>query len=68
MSKTQLRTACFYLTQEEVKRLDEIRGFIPRSKMGAIAVRRLIEDFENGKLELLPTTTKASGVAPNNKS
>jgi hypothetical protein len=52
-----MRTAVFYLTDDEIKRLDEIRGLIPRSRMGAIAIRRLIADMEAGRLSLLPDMT-----------
>lgn len=67
MSKTIKRTACFYLPHEDVRRLDEIRGIISRSKIGAIAVRRLIADVETGKMVLpseIMTTKKKnnSGV------
>jgi hypothetical protein len=54
MSRTPQRTTCFYLSQEDVRRLDELRGIFSRSKMGVIAVKRLIKDIETGRL-ILPT-------------
>jgi hypothetical protein len=54
-----MRTAVFYLTDDEIKRLDELRGLVPRSRMGAITVRRLIADIEGGRVSLLPEMTTA---------
>ena len=52
MSKTFLKTSNFYLTQDEMDRLDRLRGYVPRSRIGALAVRRFLDDVESGKVEL----------------
>lgn len=62
-----MRTAVFYLTNEEIERLDEIRGLIPRSRMGAIAIRRLIADIENGRHNLLPEMVVVAAMGGNDK-
>ncbi len=49
-----MKTACFYLTDEEIKRLDRLRGMIPRSRMGVLAVQRFLDDIESGRVELFP--------------
>lgn len=54
MSKTLLKTSSFYLTEEELKRLDRIRGYLPRSRIGTLALRRFLDDVENGRVELVP--------------
>jgi hypothetical protein len=53
MSKTLLKKIAFYLTDEEVERVNKARGLIPASRVGAIAVRRLLDDLEKGKVNLL---------------
>jgi hypothetical protein len=58
MSKTLLRRGSFYLTEEEFERLDKLRGFIPRSRMGAFAMQRLLDDIEKNGLELVSKPTK----------
>jgi hypothetical protein len=67
MSKTIQRTACFYLPHEDVRRLDELRGIISRSKMGVIAVKRLIADIETGKL-VLPSEIMTTKTTTTTKS
>jgi hypothetical protein len=54
MSKTLLRRGSFYLTEDEFERLDRLRGFIPRSRMGAFAMQRLLDDIERNGLQLIP--------------
>ncbi len=54
MSKTLLIKINTYLSAAEVKRLDELRGEIPRARIGARAIRRYLEDVESGKIKLLP--------------
>jgi hypothetical protein len=54
MSKTLLNQGAFYLTDEEWNRLDRLRGLIPRSRIGALALQRLLDDVENGRIDLSP--------------
>jgi hypothetical protein len=62
MSKTLLHKVAFYINDEEMERFDQIRGkYIPRSRLGALAARRLIADAEDGKVELLPLATSRRG-------
>jgi hypothetical protein len=52
MSKTLLKKIAFYVTDEEAERVDKVRGLIPASRVGAIAVRRLLDDVEKGRVNL----------------
>ena len=63
MSKTLMKTAALYLKKEEIERLDRARGLIPRSRVGAVAIQRLLDDVENGKVDLM--SLNAPGAAIN---
>jgi hypothetical protein len=54
VAETILKRACFYFTNQEVERLDRVWGMIPRSRLGVLAINRLLDDIESGKLDLLP--------------
>jgi hypothetical protein len=54
VSKTLLTKIDTYLNAAEVRRLDELRGEIPRSRIGARAIRRYLEDIESGKIIVQP--------------
>lgn len=63
MTKTLLKkVVAYYLTDDEVNKMNEYRGPIPASRVGVIAIRRLLDDIEKGKVDLL----KESGVAVRN--
>ena len=53
MSKTLLKKIAFYVSDEEEERVNKYRGPITASRMGAIAMRRLLDDLEKGKVNLL---------------
>ena len=58
-----MKTAALYRTNEEIERLDKARGLIPRSRVGVVAIQRLLDDMENGKVDLM--SLKASGERDN---
>jgi hypothetical protein len=53
MSKTLLRKFTIYVTDEEAERVNRARGLIPASRVGVIALRRLMDDLEKGKVDLM---------------
>lgn len=54
MSKTLLKKVVVsYLTNDEIKKMDRYRGPISVSRIGAIAIRRLLDDLDKGKVNLL---------------
>jgi hypothetical protein len=54
MTQMLLTRTSFYLTKEQVERLDKIRGYIPCSRLGVLAVNRLLDDIETGRVNLMP--------------
>ena len=42
-----------YVEPDHAKRLDKLRGNVPRSSVAARAIRRFIEDAENGRVNVL---------------
>ena len=54
MSRTLLKRIDGYIDPEEARRLHELIGAIPRSRIVALAVHRLITDIESGNLSLVP--------------
>ncbi len=67
MSKTLLTHVSTYLSKEESKRLDEIRGDIPRSRVVARAINRYLGELErNGKLQDSRIGTPTSQAAASN--
>ena len=61
MSKTALTQIAAYVDGDEVRRLDALRGDVPRSKVMSRALQKFILDLESGKESLLP----GSKVSPN---
>jgi hypothetical protein len=53
MGETVQKRVTFYFPHEEVRRLDKLRGLIPRTKLGVLALQRLMDDAESGKVDLL---------------
>jgi hypothetical protein len=53
MSWTLLRKITFYMSDQEMERIDKARGPITASRLGAIAVRRLLDDVDQGRVNLL---------------
>jgi hypothetical protein len=67
MSKTLLTSIQTYLTDEEIRKLDALRGEIPRARIGARAIRRYLEDIENGRIILTPKGEFGKGKGEINK-
>jgi len=54
MSKTVLTQIATYVDSDEVRRLDALRGGIPRARVMNRALLKFIAELENGKESLLP--------------
>ena len=54
MPKTLLTRVEGYIDPDKSRRLKELKGSIPYSRVVALAIHRLIDDIETGKLSLLP--------------
>jgi hypothetical protein len=54
MSKTVLTQIAAYVDSEEVRRLDALRGDVPRARVLSRALLKFMADLESGKESLLP--------------
>jgi hypothetical protein len=61
MSKTVLTQIAAYVDSEEVRRLDALRGDVPRARVLSRALLKFMADLESGKESLLP----GAKVSPN---